>query len=80
MRVWNRGEKKQGPSPAPSLQKQVRNYKLEIETSNAGHGNQKSLTEDVPGVSAVKNPPADAGDTGSIPGSGGPHPPRGNQA
>ena len=56
MRVWNRGEKKQGPSPAPSLQKQVRNYKLEIETSNAGHGNQKSLTEDVPGVSAATTP------------------------
>ena len=29
-----------------------------------------------PGGSVVKNPPADAGDTGSVPDSGGPHTPR----
>ena len=40
-RVSGTEGEKRGPSPAPSFQKQVRNYKLEIETSNVGHGNQK---------------------------------------
>ena len=31
-----------------------------------------------PGGAVVKNPPADAGDTGSIPGPGRSHMPRGN--
>ena len=36
-------------------------------------------TEDFPGGPVVKNPPADAGDMGSIPGPGRFHMPRGNQ-
>ena len=81
-RVSGTEGEKRGPSPAPSFQKQVRNYKLEIETSNAGHGNQKLYMENFPGGPAVKNLPADSGDVGLIPGSGGDPcpPPWGNQA
>ena len=35
---------------------------------------------DFPGGAVVKNPPANAGDTGSIPGPGRPHMPRSNKA
>ena len=38
----------------------------------------KSLYKDFPGGSVVKNPPASAGDTGSIPGPGRSHMPWGN--
>ena len=37
-----------------------------------------TLKEDFPGVPMVKNPPANAGDTGSIPGPGRFHMPQGN--
>ena len=36
------------------------------------------VTEDFPGGAVVKNPPANAGDTGSIPGPGRSHMPRSN--
>ena len=39
---------------------------------------QIKKTEDFPGGTVVKNPPADAGDMGSIPGPGGSHMPRSN--
>ena len=38
------------------------------------------ISWDFPGGSVVKNPPANAGDTGSIPGLGRSHMPRSNQA
>ena len=38
----------------------------------------KGNTRDFPGGAAVKNPPANAGDTGSIPGPGRSHMPRSN--
>ena len=34
---------------------------------------EKNLFRDFPGGAVVKNPPANAGDTGSIPGPGGSH-------
>ena len=40
----------------------------------------KSPTEGSPGGAVVKNPPANAGDTGSSPGPGGSHMPRSNEA
>ena len=40
----------------------------------------KTLNEGLPGGQVVKNPPANAGDTGSIPGLGGSRVPQGNQA
>ena len=38
----------------------------------------KTLNEGLPSGQVVKNPPANAGDTGSIPGLGGSHVPQGN--
>ena len=38
----------------------------------------KGVLEDFPGGTVVKNPPANAGDTGSIPGPGRFHMPRSN--
>ena len=38
----------------------------------------KAMTGDFPGVAVVKNPPANAGDTGSSPGPGRSHMPRSN--
>ena len=38
----------------------------------------KSIHRDFPGGSVVKNPPANAGDTGSIPGPGRSHMPQSN--
>ena len=38
------------------------------------------MPDDFPGGAVVKNPPASAGDTGSIPGPGRSHMPQGNQA
>ena len=40
--------------------------------------NVKSHNEDFPGDAVVKNPPANAGDTGSIPGPGRSHMPQSN--
>ena len=40
--------------------------------------NSKSPGEDFPGGTVVKNPPANAGDTGSSPGLGRSHMPRSN--
>ena len=37
----------------------------------------KQIIGGIPGGSGVKNPPADAGDTGSVPGPGRPHSPQG---
>ena len=37
------------------------------------------ICRDFPGVAVVKNPPANAGDTGSIPGLGRSHMPRSNK-
>ena len=42
------------------------------------HGDNKKQTGDFAGGAAVKNPPANAGDTGSSPGLGGSHMPRSN--
>ena len=39
---------------------------------------KKNKTGDFPGGAVVKNPPANAGDTGSIPGTGRSHMPRSN--
>ena len=39
---------------------------------------QKKISRDFPGGAVVKNPPANAGDTGSIPGPGRSHMPRSN--
>ena len=38
----------------------------------------KKYSGDFPGGAVVRNPPANAGDTGSIPGPGRPHVPRSN--
>ena len=43
-----------------------------------GLSNKKELWADFPGGAVVKNPPANAGDTGSSPGVGRSHMPRGN--
>ena len=42
------------------------------------HDKQKSSSWGFPGGAVVKNPPANAGDTGSSPGPGGSHVPRSN--
>ena len=39
---------------------------------------KKQADRDFPGGAVIKNPPADAGDTGSFPGPGRSHMPRGN--
>ena len=41
-------------------------------------GTHKTLRQDFPGGAVVKNPPANAGDMGSIPGPGGSHIQRSN--
>ena len=43
-----------------------------------GSRSNELLFQDFPGGAVVKNPPASAGDTGSIPGPGGSHMPRSN--
>ena len=43
-----------------------------------GNPTPKNLPQDFPGGPVVKNPPANAGDTGSIPGLGRVHVPRSN--
>ena len=45
----------------------------EVETSCPGKQNHKSAFRGFPGGSGVKNPPANAGETGSIPDPGRPH-------
>ena len=52
--------------------------KQSLKTCCAGKGVKKCLFLDVPGGSVVKNPLANAGDTGSIPGPGRAHLPWSN--
>ena len=54
----------------------LRSFRL---TWNYKH-HKNELPWDFPGGGVVKNPPANAGDTGSSPGSGRSHVPRSNQA
>ena len=44
----------------------------QVSVSSAGGAQRLHLRSNFPGGSAVKNPPANAGDVGSIPGSGRP--------
>ena len=55
------------------------NYSFYALLENSFQANLKMLhTGDFPGGAAVKNPPANAGDTGSSPGPGRSHMPRSN--
>ena len=48
----------------------------QVHPGERGGGQSELLHRDFPGGSVIKNPPANAGDTGSSPGLGGFHMPR----
>ena len=54
------------------------NFKRHIELNENENMTYQNLWRDFPGGAAVKNPPANAGDTGSSPGPGRSHMPRSN--
>ena len=51
---------------------------MDLETVIQSEGSQKERNRDFAGGAVVKNPPANAGDTGSSPGPGRSHMPRSN--
>ena len=51
---------------------------MDLETVIQSEVSQKEKNRDFPGGTVVKNPPANAGDTGSIPGPGRSHMPWSN--
>ena len=64
------------PSPIPETEREKGLSKLRRETSFIPAVNHKLVG--FPGGSVVKNPPANAGDTSSIPGPGRSHMPQSN--
>ena len=60
--------------PLPMQETQVQSL---VQEDSTCHGAPKPINKDFPSGPVVKNPPANAGDTGSIPGPGRFHVPQG---
>ena len=79
-KVWCQGQRRVRETQLGniSIKMVFKSMDSDMSTQRRGEREKRSSSGDFPGGAVVKNPPANAGDTGSSPGPGRSHMPRSN--